>query len=87
MIFIYQTLKLFSNIKLSKEEKSSVRYLAELWEVVLLAEGTLPQPCSIITYGLVVALSLRPSVSNTSYYAGDQLTWKKRRGEKKSTMK
>lgn len=69
--------QLFSTTKLLKEEK--LWYLAEFREVVLLAEGTLPQPCRIVTDGLVVALSLRPPVSNTSYYTGDQLTWKKRR--------
>lgn len=54
-------------------------YLAEFREVVLLTEGTLPQPRSIVADGLVVALSLRPPVSDTSDYTGDQLTWKKRR--------
>lgn len=71
--------QLFLNMKLSKEENSAFWYLAELREVVLLAEGTLPQSCGIVADGLVVALSLRPPVSNTSYYTGDQLTWKKRR--------
>lgn len=71
--------QLFSNIKLSKEENSGIWYLAEFREVVLLAKGTLPKPCSIVTDGLVVALSLRPTVSDTSYYTGNELTWKKRR--------
>lgn len=70
--------QLFSHINLSKEEHSGVWYLAEFREVVLLAKGTLPQPRSIVTDGLVVALSLRPPVSDTSYNTGDQLTWKKR---------
>lgn len=76
--------ELFWTTKSSKEERSGVSYLTEFREVVLLAEGTLPQARRIITDGLVIALSLRPPVSNTSYYTGDQLTWKKRR-EKPST--
>lgn len=49
-------------------------YLAEFGEVVLLAEGTLPQPGGIVSDGLVIALSLGPPVSNTSYDARDQFT-------------
>lgn len=67
------------NFKLTKEGNSGVWYLAEFREVVLLTEGTLPQPRSVVADGLVVALSLRPPVSDTSDYTGDQLTWKKRR--------
>lgn len=69
----------FSCIKFWSEDNSAVCYLTEFGEVILLAEGTLPQPCGIVSDGLVVTLSLRPPVSNTSYYTGDQLTWKKRR--------
>lgn len=50
-------------------------YLAEFGEVVLLTEGTLPQPSAVVTDGLVIALSLRSPVSNTSYYTRDQLTY------------
>lgn len=71
--------RLFPNIKLSREENSCVCYLTEFREVVLLAEGTLPQPRGIVADCLVVTLSLRPSVSDTSHYTGDQLTWRKGR--------
>lgn len=64
---------------MSEEEKSAVWYLTEFREVVLLTERTLPQTCGIITDGLVIALSLRPPMSDTSYYTGDQLTCNKHR--------
>lgn len=51
--------------------------LAQFREIVLLAEGALPKACSIITDGLVIALSLGAPVSDASYYTSDQLTWKK----------
>lgn len=56
-----------------------MRYLAQLGEVVLLAEGTLPEACGVVSDGLVVALPLWPPVSDASYYTSDQLTWMKRR--------
>lgn len=76
---MFLDIRLFSCIKFLSEEDSVLYYLTEFGEVILLAEGTLPQPRGIASDGLVVTLSLRPPVSNTSYYTGDQLTWKKRR--------
>lgn len=66
--------QLFVTLTAQKEKHSCAWYLAEFGEVVLLAERTLPQPGGVVSDGLVVALSLRPPVSDTSYYTGDQLT-------------
>lgn len=56
-----------------------MRYLAELREVVLLAEGTLPQARGIIANGLVVTLSLWPPVSDARHDASDELSCRARR--------
>lgn len=55
-------------------ENHRLWYLAEFREVVLLTERTLPQPGGIVTNGLVVTFSLRPTVSDASNYTGNQLT-------------
>lgn len=51
--------------------------LTQLREIVLLAEGTLPQPCLIISDCLVIALALWSSVGDPSDIADDQLSWGK----------
>lgn len=50
-------------------------YLAELGEVVLLAEGALPQARLVIPDGLVVALPLGPPVGYPRHVADDEFTW------------
>ena len=51
-------------------------HLAELWEVVLLTEGTLPQARGVVPDGLVVTLPLGAPVSDARHTTGDQFTWK-----------
>ena len=48
-------------------------HLAELGEVVLVAEGALPQARLVVADGLVVALPLGPPVSDARHHAGHQL--------------
>lgn len=74
----FQLGEFIRSLKHDANRRKLIWYLTELREVVLLAEGTLPETCSIITNGLVVALSLRPPVSNTSNYAGYKLALKKK---------
>lgn len=49
-------------------------HLAELREVILLTERTLPKASFIIPYRLVVALSLGPPVGYASHIADDHFT-------------
>lgn len=51
-----------------------VSHLAEFREVVLLTEGALPQPCSVVPNGLVITLPLGAPVSNACHHTGDKFT-------------
>lgn len=66
-----------SQFKSSLPQERCSTHLAELRKVVLLAEGTLPQPRLVISDGLVIALTLWASVSNAGNIADDQLSWRK----------
>lgn len=68
---------------LTKEKQP---HLAELWEVILLTERTLPKASFIVPYRLVVAFSLWTPVGYPGHIADDHFTCDVM-GEEKEGMK